>query len=165
MGTGDTIVLRVQKIITTLKIQSRYAITMAKALSTSNKKLFTSDFEVHASVKMLYPYIQTAGGLAEWFADDVTINPEKVFTFTWDNEIHKATMSGHRTNHFCKFEFVPESAEDKKDPSWFELRLEINELTQTTFIKVFDYNDIEDHDELQELWEGLIERLKKVVGG
>jgi uncharacterized protein YndB with AHSA1/START domain len=138
---------------------------MAKSISTTKKKLFTADFEVHASVKMLYPYIQTAGGLAEWFADDVTINPEKVFTLTWDNEAHKAVMSAHRTNHFCKFEFVPESPEDKKDPSWFELRLETNELTQTTFIKVFDYSDFDDLGELEELWEGLIDRLRKVVGG
>ena len=56
----------------------------------SKKKLFTADFEIHASVKMLYPYIQSASGLAEWFADDVSISPEKVFTFVWDNETHKA---------------------------------------------------------------------------
>jgi hypothetical protein len=138
---------------------------MAKSLSTTKKKLFTADFEVHASVKMLYPYIQTAGGLSEWFADNVNINPEKIFTFIWDNEAHKAVMSAHRTNHFCKFEFLPESPDDKKDPSWFELRLEINELTQTTFIKVFDYSDFDDMEELHDLWEGLIDKLRKVVGG
>ena len=43
-------------------------------LNTSKKKLFTADYEVHASIKMLYPYIQTASGLSEWFAEDVTIN-------------------------------------------------------------------------------------------
>ena len=138
---------------------------MAKALSTTKKKLFTADFEVHASVKMLYPYIQTAGGLSEWFADNVNINPEKVFTFLYDNEAHKAVMSAHRTNHFCKFEFIPESPEDKKDPSYFELRLEINELTQTTFIRVFDYSDFDDMDELHDLWGSLIDKLRKVVGG
>jgi hypothetical protein len=138
---------------------------MAKALSTTKKKLFTADFEVHASVKMLYPYIQTAGGLSEWFAENVNINPEKIFTFMWDNEVHKAVMSSHRTNHFCKFEYLPETEEDKKDPSYFELRLEINELTQTTFIRVFDYSDFDDMDELHDLWESLIDRLRKVVGG
>ena len=114
---------------------------------------------------MLYPYIQTAGGLSEWFADNVNINPEKVFTFIYDNEAHKATMSAHRTNHFCKFEFLPESPEDKKDPSYFELRLEINELTQTTFIRVSDYSDFDDMDELHDLWQSLIDKLRKVVGG
>lgn len=129
------------------------------------KKLFNADFEIHASIKMLYPYIQTASGLSEWFADDVKISPEKVFTFVWDNEEHKAIMSSHRTNHFARFEYLPETKGDEKDPSYFELRLEINELTQTTFLKVIDYSDIDDLDELQDLWEGLIENLKKVVGG
>jgi uncharacterized protein YndB with AHSA1/START domain len=130
-----------------------------------NKKLFSTDFEIHASIKMLYPYIQTASGLSEWFADNVTISPEKVFTFVWDNEEHKAMMTAHRTNHFAKFEYLPETKEDEKDPSYFELRLEINELTQTTFLKVIDYSDFDDLEELQDLWEGLIENLKKVVGG
>lgn len=138
---------------------------MARTPSMVNKRLFTADFEVHASVKMLYPYVQTAGGLSEWFADNVTISPEKVFTFTWDHETHKAKMISSRPNHSCKFEFLPESDEDKRDPSWFELRIEINELTQTTFIKVFDYSDFEDLDELQDLWEGLVDNLRKVVGG
>ncbi len=129
------------------------------------KKLFNADFEIHASTKMLYPYIQTASGLSEWFADDVNISPEKVFTFVWDHEEHKAMMSSHRTNHFARFEYLPETKEDEKDPSYFELRLEINELTQTTFLKVIDYSDIDDLEELQDLWEGLIENLKKVVGG
>lgn len=43
----------------------------------AKKQLFTADFELHASVKMLYPYIQTASGLSEWFADDVRISPER----------------------------------------------------------------------------------------
>lgn len=133
--------------------------TMAK------KRLFTADYEIHASVKMLYPYIQTASGLAEWFADDVTISPEKVFTFVWDNEDHKAIMSAHRTNHFTRFEFLPESDDDKADPAYFELRIEVNELTQTTFIKVSDYSDFDDLEELHDLWDGLIDSLRKVVGG
>jgi hypothetical protein len=138
---------------------------MDDALKTTDKKLFTGDFEVHASVKMLYPYIQTAGGLSEWFADNVTISPEKVFTFVWDHETHHAKMTNSRMNHFCRFEFQPESIEDNADPSWFEMRLETNELTQTTFIRVFDYSNFDDLEELQDLWQGLVDNLRKVVGG
>lgn len=134
-------------------------------MATTTKKLFTKDFEVHASIKMLYPYIQTASGLAEWFADNVNISPEKVFTFVWDHEEHKAIMAAHRANHFVRFEYLPESKEDQKDPSYFELRLEMNELTQTTFLKVLDYSDFDDLNELDDLWEGLVENLRKVVGG
>lgn len=132
----------------------------------AKKNLFTADYEIHASIKMLYPYIQTASGLAEWFADDVKINNEsKVYTFYWDNEEHKARQVAHRTNHFARFEFLPETKEDEKDPSYFELRLEFNELTQSVFLKVFDYSDFDDLQELKDLWDGLIENLRKTVGG
>jgi len=135
-------------------------------LSMSNKKLFTADYEIHASIKMLYPYIQTASGLSEWFADDVTINNEdKSFTFFWDNEAHKARLAAYRTNHFARFEFLPESKNDEKDPSYFELRLEFNELTQSVYIKIFDYSDFDDQKELNDLWHGLVETLRKTVGG
>ena len=134
-------------------------------MATATKNLFTIDYEIHASIKMLYPYIQTASGLSEWFADNVTISPEKVFTFFWDNERHKAVLAAHRTNHFARFEYLPESKADEKDPSYFELRLEVNEFTQTTFLKVCDYSDFDDLEELQDLWDGLVENLKKVVGG
>ncbi|HRW98871.1 MAG TPA: START-like domain-containing protein [Cyclobacteriaceae bacterium] len=131
----------------------------------AGKNLFTEDYEIHASAKMLYPYISTASGLAEWFADDVNINPEKIYSFVWDNEQHKATIAAHRTNHFTRFEFVPETDEDKDDPSYFELRIELNELTQTTFLKVSDYSDFDDLTELKDLWDSLVDQLRKVVGG
>jgi len=131
----------------------------------AEKKLFTADYEIHASIKMLYPYIQTAGGLSEWFADDVRINNQnKTYTFLWDNESHVAKEVAHRTNHFVRFEFLPESPDDK-DPSYFELRLEFNELTQSVYLKVTDYSDFEDLREVQDLWNGLIENLRKTVGG
>lgn len=135
-------------------------------ISTSKKKLFTADYEVHASTKMLYPYIQTASGLSEWFADDVTINNnDKSFTFFWDNEQHKAKLAAFRTNHFVRFEFFPETKEDEKDPSYFELRLEFNEMTQSVYIKILDYSDFDDMRELHSLWDSLIELLRKTVGG
>lgn len=135
-------------------------------LSTSDKKLFTADYEIHASTKMLYPYIQTAAGLSEWYADNVTINnSDKSFTFIWDNEEHRAKLAAFRTNHFVRFEFLPESKEDEKDPSYFELRLESNDLTQSVYIKILDYSDFDDQKELHDLWDSLIESLRKTVGG
>jgi hypothetical protein len=132
----------------------------------AKKNLFTEDYEVHASIKMLYPYIQTASGLEEWFADKVKINNiSKVYTFLWDNEEHNAKQVAHRTNHFVRFEFVPDNGIEDKDPSYFELRLEFNELTQSVFLKVIDYTEIDDNKELHDLWGGLIEQLRKTVGG
>jgi uncharacterized protein YndB with AHSA1/START domain len=131
-----------------------------------NKRLFSTDYEFHASVKMLYPYLQSASGLSEWFCDDVKIdNEKKTLTFFWDNEQHQVEQVSHRVNQSVKFEFLPETAEDIKDPSYFEFRLETNDLTQSVFLHIADYSDFEDQKELQDLWDDLVDSLKKIVGG
>lgn len=130
-----------------------------------SKFLFTGDFEINASKQMLYPYLNSASGLSQWFADDVTIDEDKVYNFIWDEEDHKAKMVSHRTHHYVKFEFLPENGEDDDDPAYFEIRLELNELTQSVFIKITDYSEMEDVDELYDLWQGLIDNLKETVGG
>ena len=129
------------------------------------KQLFTVDFEFHASPRILFPYVHTASGLSEWFAANVDINPEKIFLFRWENETRKAVLESWRMNVYAKFQFLPETAEDQSDPAWFEIRLDTDEITQLTYFRVRDYSDFDDLDELHDLWEGLIEKLKTVVGG
>ncbi len=129
------------------------------------KSNYQVEFEINASRKMLYPYIYTASGLSLWIADDVTVNEDKVFNFIWDNEDHKARMVSHRVNHFVKFEYLPETDEDEDDPAYFELRIEINELTQTVFLHITDYIDFDDEEEWYDLWDGMMHNLKEIVGG
>lgn len=114
---------------------------------------------------MLFPYISTASGLAQWFADDVNINEDKVFSFHWDGEDHKARKAGQRTNHHVKFEFLPETEEDEDDPAYIELKLNVNELTQSVFLQITDYSDLDDPEEQQDLWENIVYSLKELIGG
>ncbi len=118
------------------------------------------EYPINASKKMLYPYIGTASGLSQWFADDVNINEDKVYTFVWDGEENQAKMVSSRANHHVKFEFL----DDEDDPNFVEILLEMNELTQEVFIRITDYSDI-DSEESVELWDSLIHDLKEIVGG
>lgn len=129
------------------------------------RNTFRAEFEIHASKKMLFPYIYTASGLAQWMADDVTVNEDKVFNFKWEGEDHKAKMVAHRINSYVKFEFIPDDELESEDPLYIELRLEMNELTQMVFLAITDYTEITDDEELQDLWENLIYKLKEIVGG
>ena len=38
------------------------------------KQKFVGEYPINASRKMLFPYLSTATGLCQWFADDVNIN-------------------------------------------------------------------------------------------
>ncbi len=126
---------------------------------------FTTEFEINASQKMLFPYLSSASGLAQWFADDVNIDEDKVFSFIWDDEEHKAIKAGQKLNQWVRFEFLPEMEEDKEDPSYIELKLDVNDLTQTLFLQITDYSDLDDAEEQQELWENLVLTLKELIGG
>ncbi|MEQ9289711.1 MAG: START-like domain-containing protein [Cyclobacteriaceae bacterium] len=125
---------------------------------------YTGEFEFKASKKMLYPYLSTASGLAQWFADDVNIDEDKILTVIWDGEENKAKMVAHRTNSLVKIEFIPNDPEDD-DPNFVEFKLDMNELTQAVFIRVTDYSEMDDLAELGELWENLMHNLKEIVGG
>ena len=126
-----------------------------------SKFKYVGEYEVKASKKMLYPYLSTASGLAQWFADDVNIDEDKIFTVIWDGEENKAKMVSHRTNSQVKFEFIS----DDDDPNYVEFKIDMNELTQSVFIRVTDYSEMDDEQELEELWESLMTDLREIVGG
>lgn len=129
------------------------------------KNKFITEFEINASQKILFPYLSTASGLAQWFADDVNINEDKVYSFLWDGEDHRAIKAAQRSNISVKFEFLPETDEDKDDPNYIELKLNVNELTQSVFIQITDYSDIDDEEEQQDLWENIVYALRQIIGG
>ena len=128
-----------------------------------SKVEFVGEYEMRASKKVLYPFISSASGLSQWFADDVNINNEdKIFTIIWDGEENKAKIISSRINHHVKLEFMNDDSNN--DPNAVEFVLDVNELTNTVFIRVTDYSEM-DLEEAQELWDSLIHDLKEIVGG
>lgn len=134
-------------------------------MMSKEKQLFSADFEMHASMKLLFPYLSTPSGLAEWFCSDVTISPEKILTFRWETENRKAIVAANRPVQFVKFEFLDAGGKPTDDPDYLELRLETDDLTQLTYLRIIEYSDFEDQEELQSLWEDSVDKLKQVVGG
>jgi len=128
------------------------------------KSKFVYEYEINASKKMLYPYFSSASGLSQWFADDVTIDEDHNFNFIYEGQDHKAKMASHRTNNYVKFIYDSETGEET-DKSYIEFKLEMNEMTQTTFIRITDFSEFDDKEEQAELWESLLHVLKEIVGG
>lgn len=130
------------------------------------KHLFTTEFEIRSSHKVLYPYISTAAGLEQWFAEKVTILPDGRFDFQWDGESHPAERTSHRLNKSVRFEFLEngESSDDSDEKNYVEMKLEVSDLTQSTYLRVVDYSQNMDETELSSLWGGLMDSLKEIVG-
>jgi uncharacterized protein YndB with AHSA1/START domain len=128
------------------------------------KTRFTFEYEFNASKKMLYPYFASASGLAQWFAEDVNVDEDGNLNFIWEGIDHKAKLVSHRTNSYAKFVFL-EDNEEGPDSDWVEFKIDLNEMTETTFVKVTEYSEFDDKDEQTMLWEGLLQTLKELVGG
>ncbi len=129
------------------------------------KNKFVADYQINASKKIVFHYLSTASGLEEWFADEVKINEDKNYIFNFDREDHYARLASQRSNSHVKFEFYVPKNPDEADHAFIEFKLEENDLTQTLFLKVIDYSDSYEDDELVPIWDGLIARLKDIIGG
>lgn len=137
-----------------------------------SKIRFENEYEMRASQKILYPYLDTPSGLARWFADDVKIDEDKIFHFFWNDESQRARITARRRDQFVRFEYLPEGAiaqviaggaSDEELP-YIELLLEKSEITQSVYLKVIDCTDV-DEEECRELWEGMVNTLRETVGG
>ena len=123
---------------------------------------YITEYELNAAIKMVYPYLSTPVGLKEWFAEDVKVIDEKHLEIVWDDTNHHAEIVSWRTNSHIKYRFAPEEEGGKS--SSLEFKVEFSEMTQTTFLKIIDYSDMDDEEELEDLWDNLIESLKACLG-
>ena len=128
------------------------------------KLKYVAEYEFRASPKMLFQYISTASGLSQWFAQKVNIKPDHYFDFYWDSELHVAQQISVKLNKSIKFEFMNTSP-DGHDNNFVELKIEVSDLTNSTFLHITDYSANTDPEDVKDLWEGLIEGLKEILGG
>jgi len=122
------------------------------------------EYSINASRKMLFPYLSTASGLSLWFADDVNINNiNKTLIFIVDGEEKIARIDSVKKNRYVKFSYL-EDGEVRKDHDYLEFKLEINELTQSVFIRIIEYTETDDLEESFQIWDNLLSQLKEIIG-
>ncbi len=126
---------------------------------------FVAEFAINASPRLLYPYLSTAGSLAQWLCDDVRLTPDHHFNFIWDGESHFASVANVRPNRSVRYVFLDAKRQPVENPSYIDLAIETSQLTDEVFLRVIDYSEETDVEELRELWEGLTLNLRELIGG
>ena len=128
------------------------------------KQKFVGEYPINASRKMLFPYLSTATGLCQWFADDVNINNiDKTLIFIVDGEERIAVIDSINKNRYVKFRFIIDGEKPKENDT-LEFRLEVNDLTQEVFVRVEEYTESDDLEESYQIWDNLLAQLKEIVG-
>ena len=125
------------------------------------KVKFELEFPVKASPSMLYPFLSTPSGLAEWFADDINSRGDK-FTFIWDGEERSAMRIAKKKDHFIRFRW--EEDEDDGSKYFFEFKIMVDELTNDASLIITDFSEEDEVEEDSLLWESQVHSLLHTIG-
>jgi uncharacterized protein YndB with AHSA1/START domain len=138
-----------------VKKQGAYAVKVEKE---PNGK-FELEFGCRASSEMLYEFFSTASGLSEWFCDDVNIR-NGIYTFIWDGQMQQARLLKTIDNQLARYQWV-----DKTDGSYFEFKIQRDDLTNDISLIVTDFADSKaDQESAKLLWHSQVEKLMHVIG-
>ena len=121
-------------------------------------KKYELEFQSTSSVNILFNCLSTPSGLSEWFADDVNCNRD-IYTFIWGESQQEAQLITSSNNHLVKFRWT-----DFPKNTFFEFRIEIDEITNDVILRVSDFADEEEIEEGKDLWISQINTLMKNLG-
>ncbi len=126
----------------------------------TDKVKYELEFVVKSSANLLYKYLASPSGLSEWFADNVNSRGE-IFTFIWDGSEEQAKLIGKKRDQFIKFKWI----EDDDTASYFEFRIEIDDITKDVALIITDFADEDELEESKMLWESQVDQLHGLIGG
>lgn len=127
-------------------------------IEMAKKQKFQIEFEMHCSPRILFNYLGTPSGLAEWFAEDVTVQ-ENVFTFKWTGTEAKAKMVHKRDNQMVRYKWI-----DEDDDSYIEFEVITDDLTSDVALIITDFCVPDDREETARLWDTQIHNLRQIIG-
>lgn len=127
----------------------------------SDKVKYELEFPIQVSPSLLYQYISTPSGLGEWYADNVNSRGE-IFTFIWNGSEEQAKLLTKKSGEKIKFRWLDDEEED--DSCFFELRIQVDEITKDVSLMITDFAEEDEVDEGKMLWENMVSELKHILG-
>jgi len=124
-----------------------------------DKIKYEMEFPIQVSPSLLYQYISTPSGMSEWYADNVNSRGE-YFTFIWEGSEEKAKLLGKKSGERIKFRWL----DDEDTDYYFELRIQVDEITKDVSLMITDYAEDDEVDEGKMLWENMVSDLKQILG-
>ena len=125
----------------------------------TQKEKFELEYIINTSPSILFVRLSNPGGLTEWFADDVNVKG-KIFTFVWEDSEQQAEQVLKKENKVVRYHWL----DDEDDKSYFEFRINVDELTGETAIVVIDFAEPDEKTDAIELWNQQIDALKHTLG-
>lgn len=122
------------------------------------KKKFEIEYIIRTSPKVLFTRLNTADGLSQWFADDVNIN-NGIHTFVWEGIGQQAKKIREKAGKFVRFQWL-----DQDDDSYFEFKLDIDDITSEVALIITDFAEEDEIEEAKLLWDSQVNSLMQLLG-
>ena len=116
------------------------------------------EYNMKGSPRILFIRLSTADGMAEWFADEVNVN-ENVFTFIWNGAEQKAEQLKSKKEEFVQYQWL-----DGDEDTYFEFKLQKDELTGELALIITDFAEPNEIEDARNLWDSQISHLKHILG-
>ena len=121
---------------------------------------YTLEFPINSSVSILYKRLSSPSGLAEWFADDVTLK-KNIYTFFWNEFDQNARLLKKKKDVFIRYKWEENNTEE----DYFEFLIQVDEITSDVALIITDFaEDEEEKEEQTNLWNKQVETLKRAIG-
>lgn len=127
----------------------------------SEKIKIQLEYLINCSPKVLFNRLSTASGLTEWFADDVRVKGN-LFTFVWGDSEERAEKKNQKENKCVRYEWI---GNINKEDEYFEFSINQDDLTNDVSLTIVDYAEADEVEEITELWNMQITKLKQLLGG
>lgn len=113
-----------------------------------------------ASQSILWDAISTPLGLAEWFAETVSVEDNK-YTFSWEGGAEQvAYLCKLRYNEYVRFQWE----NDYGSEYYFELRIAVQELVGDVAIIIIDFAEEQEGKDVELLWNKQMRDFKRKYG-
>jgi uncharacterized protein YndB with AHSA1/START domain len=122
------------------------------------KEKFVCEFMVRSSPAILYNFLTTPSGLAQWFCDTCDVNGD-VYTFGWDGSEEDAVREDYEEDEMVRYSWL-----NGEDGEYFEFQISKSEISNDTVLTITDFAEANETEDQIRLWESQIENLSQRIG-
>ena len=116
------------------------------------------EYTINTLPKILYYRLSNPSGLEEWFAKKVIVK-DGIFTFKWERSEQQAKLLDKKKDNYIKFKWL-----DSDDDTFFEFRIQKQELTGDVALKITDFAEPDEKEDIIGMWDEQIDGLKHTLG-
>ena len=117
------------------------------------------EYILRSSPGVLFSFLTEPSGLSEWFCDNVNIKGD-VYSFIWKKDSEqKAQKLASKENVYVRYRWI-----DGHQNAFFEMKIEVDDLTSELALIVVEQTEADDVDETILFWDSAIQRLHGVIG-